>query len=88
MIYVFENHGTEPLTLLQALSTKYGKPCKSETEKWTNKAGTSFDNPVWTWCFRTGKLQLHTMSFQRDYSDIWYTDELNVPAPKPVKVDF
>jgi hypothetical protein len=88
LIYVFENGGTETITLLQALTEKYGRPCKNETEKWTNKAGTSFDNPVWTWCFRTGKLKLHTMSFQRDYSDIWYTDEVNKPPPTPAKVDF
>lgn len=88
LIYVFEGRGANTLTLLQALTEKYGKPCKSEVEKWVNRAGTSFDNPVWTWCFRTGKLQLHTMSFQRDYSDIWYTDDVNVPPAKPAKVDF
>lgn len=42
--------------MAEALSAKYGTPCKIEHPQWQNRAGAIFDNTVMTWCFSSGNL--------------------------------
>jgi hypothetical protein len=74
-------------TILEAFKAKYGKPCKSSVELWQNRAGAKFDNPVVTWCFRTGDLKFAFFGDKQDYVDIKYTD-VNTPKPESPTVNF
>lgn len=71
-------------TLLDALNAKYGRPCRSETLIWQNKLGAQFDNPTYTWCFRSGNLRFTARDEKRDEGELAYTDVNAPPAPKPV----
>lgn len=74
-------------TILEAFKAKYGKPCKSDVEIWQNRAGGKFDNPVYTWCFRTGDLKFSSIGSQTDYVEVNYTD-INGPKPEKPTVNF
>lgn len=87
MLFLFNNEGVTFPTLLSAFRERYGAPCKTETEKWQNKAGAVFDNPTVTWCFKTGKLTLESMSTSRDYGDVMYSDDYTGPVEETPK-DF
>ncbi len=77
----------EAETILNAFKVKYGNPCKSSVEVWQNRAGAKFDNPVFTWCFRTGDLKFSSIGSQRDNIEINYED-VNKPKTEAPTVNF
>lgn len=87
MLYLYNNNGTDFLTFREAFQEKYGKPCKVETEKWQNKAGSTFDNAQITWCFKTGKLKLEQLGPSLDYGIVTYDDDYDAPSKETPK-DF
>jgi hypothetical protein len=80
--------------LEQALSARYGEPCRRQSRKWQNRLGGVFDNSVISWCFRTGTLTLTGMSEDRyldDAADLMllrYQDDVVAPAAVGPKIDF
>jgi hypothetical protein len=87
MLFLYDNDGVNFLTFRQAFEEKYGPPCNSSTEKWQNRAGSTFDNPVVIWCFSTGKLKLEQLGPSLKYGSVTYTDEFNAPS-KDTPKDF
>lgn len=77
----------EAQTILDAFKAKYGNPCKSSVEVWQNRAGAKFDNPVFTWCFKTGDLRFSSIGSQRDNLEINYED-INKPETEAPTVNF
>lgn len=88
MIYLFNNRGTNFLTLLSALRERYGAPCRTETKVWQNRAGAKIDNEVVTWCFKTGELELVQLSSSIQYGHLTYTDDVHGVPSKGPTVDF
>jgi hypothetical protein len=71
--------------LANAFTAKYGAPNATETRKWQNKLGMTFDNPTMIWHFKGGDLVLSQMGDQRDSSSfLFFSDENSPPKPKPV----
>jgi hypothetical protein len=75
--------------LNEALISRYGNPCQRETLKWQNQLGAVFDNPVITWCFRTGNLVLtgRTERFV-DWMELRYQDNVVAPPAAKPKINF
>ncbi len=73
--------------IAKAFAEKYGKPCASTVEKWKNAVGAVLDNPVTTWCFKTGKLVLKPRGESLDTFSADY-DDANQPPEGKAKVDF
>jgi hypothetical protein len=70
-----------------ALATRYGQPCRQETEKWRTGLGAVYDSPVITWCFRTGNLVLAgTAEGQNNVMELRYLD--NAVAPPKPEINF
>jgi hypothetical protein len=86
MIFLFERE--HHLTLMSALTQRYGKPCKSEQKQWRNGAGAVLPNPTHTWCFATGELVLTGISSRLRNSDLVYTDTANRAPARSAPVDF
>ena len=72
--------------LLEAFTAKYGPPSIT-SEKWQNAMGTVLDNPVYTWHFKGGRLELDTIGSRIDDTDFTFTG-INGPPKEPAKVDF
>lgn len=89
MFYIFKNSSPNYSNLLAALRTKYGPPCRIETRVWQNRLGAKLDNPVITWCFKTGELELIQFISDVTLGGLSYVDEVNAGPPKPPPtVDF
>lgn len=87
MLFLYNNDGVNFLTLLGAFRDKYGAPCNTGSDKWQNKAGSTFDNSTATWCFKTGKLKLEQMGPSLKYGVVSYNDEYTSPSKETPK-DF
>ncbi len=87
MIFLFDAGGTDFLTLTDAFTQKYGKPCEQAVAKWQSRGGATYDNTVVTWCFKTGKLKLESLGPSLKYGSATYNDDYQAPA-KPTPKDF
>jgi hypothetical protein len=87
MLYLYDNNGVNYLTFLSAFTERYGPPCKTDSEKWQNKAGSTFDNATATWCFKTGKLKLEQLGPSLKYGIVTYDDDYKAPMKETPK-DF
>ncbi|WP_343526746.1 hypothetical protein [Sphingomonas sp.] len=75
--------------ITDAFKKKYGPPCLSSVEKWVSQTGIKRQNPVFTWCFKTGKLKAKMYGSTLDVSEIDYADVSEAPMKKPEpKIDF
>ncbi|MHA0319032.1 hypothetical protein ACXY7D_11920 [Sphingomonas melonis] len=74
--------------LADAFKAKYGAPTKTETEKWQNKMGATFDNTVLTWQFDDGRLELRAMGNMRDETSFNFVSSDNLPPKQEQPVNF
>ena len=74
-------------SIFASLTAKYGQPCRVMPNKWRNAMGTTLDNPITVWCFKTGELQLEQFGSKIDEMSFFYEDDNQPPAGKPT-VDF
>ena len=69
--------------LSDAFETKYGLPSKTETRRWQNKLGNSFNNEVRIWSFIDGTLELHQRGSQKDIPEFIFIANQNLPEVTP-----
>lgn len=75
------------VSVVDAFTAKYGKPCASRVDTWANAAGARLDNQVYEWCFQTGKLEARQYGSRLTQMRVVYQDDNQPPSPGP-KIDF
>ena len=85
MEFVFQNSGFS--LIKTGFQTKYGQPCSTKNLKWQNQMGAVLDNPIFVWCFKTGKLHLQARGERSNVGSVFYEDDFQPPS-QAVPIDF